>query len=642
MSERINEKYLADFFGIDINSEGNEELAGIKAGLKKLSYKNNDDICKIGTPADGMYFIEHGAAVVLDSDEKQLNILHKGQYFGEYAVLSGENRLSTVRALGRCVVFKMESKDLLAFLSRHPGVYGQFIKRVYAQLSNKHSQVIALTGMRRGVLSSPSNTRPMSKKQMVLQYGILFLIYLAAMFLIPADPDAPLFLIPLIFMLVYVLITKRTRESLITSGILAGALVYRAGLFAGYADSLMDTMGQRDNVFTVLVMALMGAMVNLIVQSGGVTAFEKTAIKHCKTPRGVFLSALGIMAVTSIDDGLNMLTSSYAVYTPAREKGVIREKLALIFSMLPTVLCSFFPLSLWGIFVMGTISAATKENAAVLFTRSIPYNFFSIITLIAMVLFGLGCLPGSRQLKEADKRYRETGALWPKGSEKYLSVHDTEVWGKISNVILPIIVLAISSFAIRSLFENSLVADSCVGLIATLVFMFLLYCFRDIMTPEQFMEHLFEGISQSTLPIVLYILTINFSSLLDSLGLQAYLADMIDIFEGKVFLIPAVTFVLSMMFTVALGSSWSMYAITFPIVLSLAGHLGISSALMAGAIAAGGIAGEKNCAFTADALNVGLAVGIDPAAVRSLRVTYSAVFTVIAAVAYLIAGLIST
>jgi len=402
----------------------------------------------------------------------------------------------------------------------------------------------------------------------------------------------------------------------------------------------MDTMKQPDNVFTVLVMALMGGMVNLIVVSGGVTAFEKTAARYSKSERGTFISSLGIMAITSIDDGLNMLTASYAAHKPAKEHRIVREKLALFYSMLPTVFSSFFPLSLWGIFVTGTLSASVRNEAALLFVRSIPFNFFSVITLTAMILFAFGKLPYNNQLKEAERRKEQSGALWPTGSEKYLSVHDKEVWGKKINVILPILVMAVSSIAVRSLINKSLVTDSAVGLMVALAFMFLLYCFEKVMTPEQFMEHLIEGMSGSTLPIILYLLTINFSTLLDSLGLHAYLADMIGLFDHMLFLLPAVIFVLAMAVTMAFGSSWSMYAVIFPIALNLTRHLGIDPALMVGAIAGAGIAGEKNCAFTAESFNIANAVGINPEAAKKIRISYSAVFTAITVVAYLIAGLI--
>ena len=359
-------------------------------------------------------------------------------------------------------------------------------------------------------------------------------------------------------MLIYILITKRTVESLVVSVILAALLVFRSGLLPGFADALMETMGSSDNVFTVLVMALMGGMVNVIVFSGGVTAFEKTAIRLGRTPKRIFLYSFGIMTATAIDDGLNMLCASYAFHTPAKEKGIVREKLALFYSLLPTVLSSFFPISLWGIFVIGTLSATLKTDTVRLFCRSIPFNFYSIITAVAMLLFAAGKLPKIRMIREAEKRYGTNGMLWPSGSEKYLSTHETEVWGKISNVMLPILVLAAASIAVRSLLSGRFVFDSAVGLVTALTFTFFLYSFRKVMSPEQFMTHLIDGIAQTTLPIVMYLLTMCFSSLLDALGLHVYLESVIDIFDGTVFLLPAAAFVLAMLLTMLLGSSWGL------------------------------------------------------------------------------------
>ncbi len=638
MGKKIDKNYIAAFFGIDDSKEGIEELAEIESKLSKVVYENGQDICKIDSEADGMYFIESGTVVVLDKNNRQINVLHVGQYFGEYAVLSGQKRLSTVRSKGRTVLYRMAGKDLLDFLYKHPNVYGELMKRVYAQLSGKHSQILSLSGARRGVLSHPSNSKPLSKKQMILQYGMILTVFFFALFLVPENKTLPLFLIPAVFMLVYVLITKRTMESLIVSGILAAILVYRTGAFTGYADSVIDTMSRRDNAYTILVMALMGGMINLIVAAGGVTAFEKSFAGWCRDQKGIFLTSLFIMIITGIDDCLNMITASYTVYTPAKEKGVVREKLALFYSMLPTVLCSFIPLSLWGIFVTGTLFATVREEAVSLFVRSIVFNFYSIAVLIGMILFAFGLLPASRQLKESQKRYDETSELYPKGSEKYLSAHDTEVWGRISNVILPVIVLAVSSLTLRSITGKSFITDSAVGLLAALSFMFLLYGLRKTMTPEQFMQHLLQGISETSIPIMLYLLSINFASLLDTLGLHIYMAKAITAFNAVTAFLPAIIFILAMFLTIALGSSWSMYAIVFPIVIGLASHLSINPALLIGAVAGAGIAGEKNCAFTTDALNVATAVGIDPDAVKTLRIRYSTAFTVIAAFGYLIAG----
>ena len=94
-----------------------------------------------------------------------------------------------------------------------------------------------------------------------------------------------------------------------------------------------------------------------------------------------------------------------------------------------------------------------------------------------------------------------------------------------------------------------------------------------------------------------------------------------------------------MLLTMALGSSWAMYAIAFPIVLGFVFKLGLNPALFVGAISGAGIAGEKLCIFTSDSLSVGSSIGCDPDAVLAARMPYALLFSLISLVLYLLAGL---
>ncbi|MBR4345159.1 MAG: cyclic nucleotide-binding domain-containing protein [Lachnospiraceae bacterium] len=641
MSEgKINYTYLKDFFGIDDTPEGIDDIKKLSSRLIKVKYENGQDICTIDEDADGMYFLESGTAVVLDRNGEQINIMHEGQYFGEYGVLAKQKRLSTVRSLGRTVLYKLNAEDMMVFISKYPDIYGNMMKKVYGQVSGKHSQILALSGMRKGILRHPSNNVPMSKLQMLLQYGSLLLIYILSALFIPSDTSFPLFILPLVLMLGYVMITKRTIESLVVASILAAILVYRNGISAGYTDAIMSTMANLDNVFTVLVMALMGGMVNLIAASGAVTAFKKRADRSINSQKKAFFFSLGIMTATAIDDGLNMLCASTATGQASKTVKIEREKLGLFYSMLPTVLSSFFPLSLWGIFVIGTLKVSVKENAVTGFIQSVPFNFFSIITVLAMLLLCVNKLPKNNLLKNAEKRIKNGGNLWPEGSEKYLSTEEPEMWGKIFNIMIPIVVLAVSSLLIRSITNGNFMVDSACGLMAALLIMFILYCMQGLMSPEQFVENLITGIANSALPIILYLLTMCFSSLLEQLSLTGYFADVISTFEGIRPLLPCVFFLASVLLTIALGSSWAMYAIAFPIALNITYSLGLNPYLCIGAISSAGIAGEKICAFTSDALNVGTAIGCNPDTICRTRVFYGIAFTGIVSILYLIAGFI--
>ena len=636
----IDETYIRRFFDLGDDEAGDRECAEICAKLERIQYSHGEDVCRIDEEPDGMFFLESGTCAVLDREGAQINVMREGQYFGEYGVLSGQRRLSTVRSIGRTVVYRLKSEDMIAILSRHPGLYGEMMKQVYAQVTNKHTQLLTLSSIRRGILHAPSNETPMTPRQMLLQYGALALIFLLTLWLAPAGSSGPVFLMPLGLMVGYVLFTKRTLESLVVAGMLAALLLLRSGLSVSYTDALMDAMKNGDNVFTILVMALMGGVTTLVEASGAVTALQKLADRKLRSGKGVLFGAVGIMAVTAIDDCLNMLCASSAIRNVADEQRIPREKTGLLLSLLPTVLSSFLPFSLWGIFVIGTIGVSVPGSGAGVFCRALPFNFFSILTLASMLLFCGGRLTLTKTMQEAEKRVSGGGKLWPDRSEQYLTQEETTIWGKPCNLLLPVAVLAVTSLTVRTFWSRSFALDSASGLVATLIFLFFLYCAQGLMSPEQFVEHLVSGIQGMALPILLYLLTMCFSSLLEQETMDSFFAAIMAFIGPFAPLIPAMLFLVFTLLTVALGSSWAMYVIGFPTAIRLAAQGNVSLSLCIGAICAAGIAGEKNCVFTSDALSVGSAVGCDPKAVLAARLPYSLMLSAGAFLLYLIAGFI--
>lgn len=634
----IDDAYLRRFFALGDDAEGEAECAAIREKLERLSFSHGEDICRIDEEPDGMYFLESGTCAVLDREGAQINVMREGTYFGEYGVLSGQRRLSTVRSVGRTAVYKLKSEDMMEILSRHRGLYGEMMKQVYAQVTRKHTQLLTLSSMRRGILQAPSNQTPLTLRRILIQYGALAAFFVLTLLLAPRAGAGPVFLLPLGLMVVYVLLTKRTLESLVVAGLLAALLLYRNSLAPSYTDALMEAMKNADNVFTVLVMALMGAVTTLVEASGAVTALQKWADRRLRSRRGVLFGALGVMAVTAIDDCLNMLCAASTIRNAADEQKLPREKTGLLLSLLPTVLSSFLPFSLWGIFVIGTIGASVPGTGAAIFCRAIPFNFFSILTLLAMLLFCFGKLPLTRSLRRAEQRVKTEGKLWPESSEPYLPQEETKLWGHPRNLLLPVIVLAVTSLAVRSIWSGSLVLDSACGLVATLLFLFFLYCGQGLMSPEQFGENLVAGIQGMVLPILLYLLTMCFSSMLEQETMDAFFASVMQAMGPLTPLVPAMLFLVFTLLTVALGSSWAMYVIGFPIALRMASLGGLHLSLCIGAVCAAGIAGEKNCVFTSDALSVGSAVGCEPRALLRSRLPYSLLLSAAAFLLYLAAG----
>jgi Na+/H+ antiporter NhaC/CRP-like cAMP-binding protein len=638
--EIIDEHYLRSFFAFGTDEAADAEIAQINEKLIPMEFSDGQDICKIDDDADGMFFIDVGSAIVLSREGLQINVLHEGQYFGEYAVIARGQRTSTVRAHGRCVVLKLNNDDMREVLDRHPRIYGEMMKKVYDQVSHKHSQLLTLSRMKRGVLQPRKNEPPMSIKQILIQYGSLALVFALTLLLVPNYINIPLFVPPLLLMVVYVLITRRTFEALVISGMMAALLLYRSELIVSYTDSLMATIGNEGNVFTILVMALMGGVASLIEASGAVTAFKRYADSKIKTVKSARLAMIGIMAVTAIDDCLNMLCASTSLRTVNDRLRLPREDSALMLSLLPTCLSAFIPFSLWGIFVVANINTVPGIDGFGLLCRSLLLDFYPILAVIAMLLFCGDKLPRTGMLKQAQKRVSEGGKLWPAGSERYLITEEPDIWGRIQSLIVPVIVLAVSTLGIRSISSRSFMADSACGLVATVVFMFFFYSWRKIMTPDEFTDNLVTGIQGMVLPILLYLLTMCFSSLLEQESIAAFLSDTVLDLGAVSRLMPAVFFLVFTLLTMALGSSWAMYAIAFPLAMRFAQPLGLSLPLCAGAICSAGIAGEKNCPFTSDSLSVGLAIGCDPDKVLKVRLPYSAMISVLSLLLFIVAGYI--
>ena len=636
----IDNAYLKRFFNLGDDPAGDRECTEIRTKLERIECKNGEDIIRIDDEPDGMYFLESGTCAVFGRDGDQINVMREGSYFGEYGVLSGERRLSTVRSVGRSVVYKLNGADMMEILGRHPKLYGELMKQVYGQVTRKHTQLLTLSRIRRGILHTPDSDTPLPPKKMAIRYGLLAAVFLLAVLLVPKDSAGPVFVLPLALMVVYALVSKNTLESLAVSGILAALLLFRTGLAASYTDALMKTMGDPGNVFTVLVMALTGAVITLIEASGAVTALEKWADRKIRTGRGVLFAAVGVMAATAIDDCLNMLCGAATVRTVADEQNVPREKTAFLMSFLPTVICSFIPFSLWGIYVIANITPGVDYSAAAIFCRAIPFNFFSIVALAALILFCFGKLPLTKPLKDAEARVTAGGKLWPAGSERYLPEDEPSVWGLPVNLLLPVAVLAVTSLAVRSFWTKNIVLDSACGLVATLIVLFFLYCGQRLMSPEQFGEHLVSGIQSMTLPILLYLMAMCLAALLNQESLAGFFANTMAVLEPVSALIPAMLFLAFTLLTLSVGSSWAMYVIGFPIAVRMAALGGLSLPLCIGAVCAAGIAGEKNCIYTSDALSVGSAIGCDPKAVLRVRLPYSLWFTGIAFALYLLAGLI--
>lgn len=112
--------------------------------LVPVSFKADDQIIAQGEAGDSLYIIQAGACVI--KVEKNGNLyplqrLHRGEVFGEMAILTGENRCADVYAETDVIVWKMEKAQLDRLAEAHSDIRVFLTELVTKRLEN--SPIIA-------------------------------------------------------------------------------------------------------------------------------------------------------------------------------------------------------------------------------------------------------------------------------------------------------------------------------------------------------------------------------------------------------------------------------------------------------------------------------------------------------------------
>lgn len=636
-AQTITKEYLGSYFNL-----AGDDLDKAYSSLERIVFESGEDVVHAGDAADGIYFIDDGKIDVLDAEGQPVNAIEEGQCFGEYGVIASEPRMSTCRAKGRVVVFRMSGEDFLALIGKNPRIVGNMIKQVYKQVSSKHSQLLAVARKSKGILSLPEKKNTNTLRDLVLPYAAIIIIFVLTAVFAPQPQNLNGFwlLLPIVFLVCSTLVTKRTMESLFLTVFLCAGITGSGHYIKGMAETLVGGLSSYDNAATFFIMALIGAVTSLLAAAGGISALKRPAREKIKTGRGALLAMIGILIFVFVDDYLNLLAASFCIIGITDKHRIPREIPAFIGTS-ATSICSLNPLSVWGAYLIGTIAASTGGNAGSLFMHSFYFNFASILALAAVVLAALGFYPRVGKFKEAEERVANGGKLWPEGSEKYfMEDYSSEIYGKPVNLILPIICFAGVTLIARTVYagENFSVAPSC-GLIASIILMFGLYVGQKVTTPAKFLQSAMDGVESTVQPIVLLLLTCCLSSLLEQMGCMVYLEGIInDSIGGSLWLLPVFLYVVFTLFTLLLGSSWGMYGIGMPIAIHLAGAFGINMHLCIGVIMAAGVTGDNLCPYLSESSLLSSAVGCEPKTSRSIRISYWSVIFAVCLALYAVLG----
>ena len=377
-------------------------------------------------------------------------------------------------------------------------------------------------------------------------------------------------LLPPVIAIGLALITKEVYSSLFV-GILMGGLLYSSfnlemtinTIFFHEDGGMIYKLSDSWNVGILVFLVVLGILVALMNKAGGSAAFGKWASARIKTRVGAQLATMALGVMIFVDDYFNCLTVGNVMRPVTDRHQVSRAKLAYIIDATAAPICIIAPISSWAAAVT---SSVPEESGITIVT--------AVFLTVAKVDFGL--------MKKHEIN-AINGDLYttPERPFKEEKGEDVNSKGKVADLLLPVIVLitvcVISMLYTGGFFEGeSFVnafagADASVGLVMgsfiALMFTFVYYMLREVITFEEFMNCVPEGFKMMISPILILTFAWTLSGVTGLLGANVFVAELVSgsAVALQMFL-PAIIFLVASGLAFATGTSWGTFGILIPIV----------------------------------------------------------------------------
>ena len=417
-------------------------------------------------------------------------------------------------------------------------------------------------------------------------------------------------LVPAIVAIALALLTKEVYISLLI-GILSGALFFTNFHLLDSIDTTFQIMSQKvgENTNILVFLVLLGMLVALMKKSGASRAYGDCASASIKTKRGASFATMGLGSLIFVDDYFNCLTVGTVMRPVTDRHRISRAKLAYIIDATAAPICIIAPISSWAAAVGSSLPEGSAVDGFSLFLQTIPFNLYALLTIV-MVVFLLACNFDFGRMKKYEEKHQKEFEEKQKAREQIVQEHPPKK-GRVFDLVVPIAVLILLCILAmlytggilegKSVVEAFANCNSSLSLVYgsffTILFVFVLYIPRRVITFHQFAESITEGFQAMVPAILILTLAWTLSGVCgaDYLNAGGFVSQLVDGSALAQSILPAVFFLVSAFLAFATGTSWGTFGILIPIAVAIFGADGSQMQMLVltvAAILAGAVCGD--------------------------------------------------
>ena len=467
-------------------------------------------------------------------------------------------------------------------------------------------------------------------------------------------------LLPPLVAIILALITKEVYSSLFV-GIVVGALIYSGFKFEGtvtqiFEGGIIKVLSDSYNVGILIFLVILGSVVCMMNKAGGSAAFGRWASKKIHTRVGAELAAIILGILIFIDDYFNCLTVGSVMRPVTDRHHVSRAKFAYLIDATAAPVCIIAPISSWAAAVSGFVEG---QDGLAIFVRTIPYNFYAILTIVMMV--GMVLMKTEFGAMRTHEINALNGDLYTTSARPYENATDDETpnpRGRVIDLVIPIVVLVIccvismiytggffSGTDFVTAFSQS---DASVGLAMGsafgLVFAIIFYMIRRVINFRDCMGCIPEGFKAMVPAIMILTFAWTLKAMTDSLGAAVFVEEaMRSVAGGIEVILPAIIFLVGCGLAFATGTSWGTCGILIPIVVPVFEKSSPEMMIISmSACMAGAVCGDHCSPISDTTIMASAGAQCDHVTHVSTQLPYAILAAAVSFVTYIVAGFVKT
>ncbi|RTR40301.1 sodium:proton antiporter [Shewanella canadensis] len=450
-------------------------------------------------------------------------------------------------------------------------------------------------------------------------------------------------------------ITTRQVYVAIFAGIMTGSILLSQNILLGVANSfnaIADTFQSSSSVKSLIFILMIGAIINVMRQSGGIDALiyqisHKRHLVNSKPRAQLITFAFGFLMCL---EGVGSMMLVGLIGRPLFNKfSISREKLAFVANSTGAPLAWLMPFSGASVFLISLIGAQVEngtltDKPITYVFAALPYQVYciAILALVPILAYKKSDFTATElsDAKKTDSAPNSQSDNQSVSQSIVQSAHQSNIG--IGAMLLPIIILLGSIFVISFTtgkgnilagdISSAIYWSGFISLIGTGIYFRLCQ-----VKMEQYIQWCIQGMKHTLPAVIILVLAFSLSNITGQLGTGKYIAGFVSS-ELPLWLVPASIFVICILISFSTGSSGATVSIMTPIIIPLAVGVDLSVPIALAAVISGAVFGDQSSPISDSVIVASTAADCPPENHFVTQLPYTLAVALLSLVFYLVVG----